>query len=167
MGPRDTGMDLHFGGHPFELDAILALPFQRVMPFFEHDAADLSEEIKVPIIAPKFAVSDAFKSDIFLQLHDLTDAFVLDLAQALWSDVLALPLHAGLLQFGRTQQAANMICSKRTLGVGRHGFLPSRCRRDLSRTLLPVSVPADREQQDADGSCGSILVSEDHSSSAD
>ena len=45
--------------------------------------------------------------------------------------VLPLPLHARLLQFCRTQQAANMISSKRALGVGRHSFLASRCQRDL------------------------------------
>ena len=71
MRPRDTRMDLHLGRYPFELDAILAVPFQRVMPLFEHDSADLSEEIEVPVIAPKLAVSDAFKADIFLQLDDL------------------------------------------------------------------------------------------------
>src|SRR5262249_20022357 len=85
---------------------------------------------EVPIIAPKFAVSNPFKADIFLQLHDFTDAFVLDLAQPLWCDVLALPLHARLLQFGRTQQAANVICSKRPLGAGRHDSPPYRRQRD-------------------------------------
>ena len=83
--------------------AILAVPFQGVTPLFEHDPADVSEKIEVPVIAPKLAVSDAFKADIFLQLDDLADAFVLDLAQTLCCDVLAFMLHAGLLQFGGTQ----------------------------------------------------------------
>ena len=84
MRPRDTCVDLYLGRHPFELDAIPTVPFQRVVALFEHDAADLGEEIEVPIVAAKLAVSDAFKADIFLDPHDLTDALVLDLVQASW-----------------------------------------------------------------------------------
>ena len=59
------------------------------MPFLELDAADLREEIEVPIVASQLAVGDAFKAGVLLQLYHLADAFVLDLAQPLRGDVLA------------------------------------------------------------------------------
>ncbi len=122
--PRQPGMDFHFRRHPFELDAVLPMPFQRIVAFLEFDAADLGEKIEMPVVATQFAVGDAFEAGVFLQLHNFADAVVLDLAQLFGGDVLAHTLHARVQQTCWTQQAADMIGPEWALCIRWHSLPP-------------------------------------------
>src|SRR5690606_27974914 len=90
----------------------------------ELHAADLRQEIEMPVFAPHLAVGDAHEPGILLHLRDLGDAFVFDLAQRFLGDVLAQRLVARLLQTRRPKQAAYVVGTKRSAECPRHGVLP-------------------------------------------
>src|SRR5258705_13308453 len=69
-------------------------------------AIELLEEVDVEVLAAEFAIGDAMKAESFLELHDVADRIVLDLAQ-LWLGYLALPELLARVQHGlRAQEAA-------------------------------------------------------------
>ena len=73
------------------------------------DAAELLEEVDVEIGAAELAVGDALEADVLLELHDLGDRLVFDLAQLLGRDVAARLLGAGFEQVLRAQEAADVV----------------------------------------------------------
>jgi hypothetical protein len=74
------------------------MPFQRIVAFLELDAANLRQEIEVPIVAAHLAISDPLEAGVLLQLRYLPNAIVLHRSQFFCRDVLARPLRARLLQ---------------------------------------------------------------------
>lgn len=75
-----SGMDLDLRRHPFEFDAVMPMPLQRHVPFFEFHAADLGQKVEMPVVPAQFAVGNALQAGIFLKLHGIADCVILDLA---------------------------------------------------------------------------------------
>ena len=76
-------------------------------------AADLLEKVGMEISAAAFAVSYRVQADLFLQLHQIDDGLVLDLADLFRRQGAALALAPGLQNLGRTQQTADLIGTER------------------------------------------------------
>jgi hypothetical protein len=72
----------------------------------------------VPEGAPELAVGDRLQAGGFLHRDGFTDVAVLDLLQLLSGDFLVLEAFPGLLQFGRAQQAADVVGAERRLVHG-------------------------------------------------
>ena len=59
--------------------------------------------------AAELAVGGGLKADVLLHLHDVADRLVLDRAQRLVVDPAVGVVLAGAQQFGRSQQAADVV----------------------------------------------------------
>ncbi len=73
------------------------------------DAAQLFEKVDVEVGAAKLAVRDALHTNVFLELHDLADGLVLDLAQLLRRDGSVGLLLAGFQQVFGAQKTTYVV----------------------------------------------------------
>ena len=73
------------------------------------DAAELLEEVDVEVGAAELAVGDALEAHVLLELHDLGDRLVFDLAQLLGRDLALGLLLARLQQVLGAQEAADVV----------------------------------------------------------
>src|SRR5204863_4232285 len=85
----------------------------------------------VEVRAAEFAVGDAVKTQVLLELHDFADRVIFDVAQRGGRDRAALVSIARVEQALRTQETADVIGAERRLRAGarhrlRHGAAP-RC----------------------------------------
>jgi hypothetical protein len=85
------------------------------------DPAQLLKEVDVEIGAAEFAVGDRLQADILLELDDLGDCLVLDLAQLGGAELALGLLVARLEQVLGAQETADMIGAERRSGALRHG----------------------------------------------
>src|SRR5215472_10575946 len=133
----ELAVDPEARGHELEI-AFLGMEARLHARRHHGDVGELLEEIEVPEGAAELAVGRALEAHVLLQLHDLSDALVLDLAERCRVDLATLLLLARVQQAPRTEQAPDMIGSERRLSAAGHkqspGYRPSR---DLS-----TGVPA-------------------------
>jgi hypothetical protein len=88
----------------------------------------------VPGSAPELAVGDSFEPQVFLLLDDFTDGVILEAAKVGRADAAIFFIFAGLQQFWRTEQAANVVGAKGwSLGLNHRIQLTQNCRRVLAR----------------------------------
>ena len=92
LGRREPNFDL--SGHDFDVD-------------------QLRQEIRVPHLTPEFSVGGHPKTHVHLHLHRVADRGVLALFQLLGRNIAACPLRASRKQSMRSQQAADMVGTKR------------------------------------------------------
>src|SRR4029079_11030986 len=104
----DDAQALRLGLHAAELDALVA--------FVEIDAVEHAEEIEVPPGPPELAVGRELEADLLLLLDDLLDLTVLDGLELGCRDRALLALGPRLLERGGTQEAADMVGTKRRFG---------------------------------------------------
>ncbi len=65
-------------------------------PFLDQDTVEFSDEVDIPQLAPILAIGDRLQAEIFLHLHDIANAAVLDRAQFGIGDLAAFAFLSGL-----------------------------------------------------------------------
>ena len=98
-----------------------ALELELALADIGLDPVERDQEVGLPRGAAVFAVGDRLQSGLLLLLDQRRDLAVLDRLELLGRDLAALALAARLLQRGGTQQAADMVGTKRRLG-SHHGL---------------------------------------------
>ena len=80
---------------------------------FRRNAAQLGEEVDVKVRAPVFTIGDAAQPELFLEFDDAADGVVLDAPQLRQVDRARAKLLARVEQDLGSQEAADMIGTKR------------------------------------------------------
>ena len=105
-------------------------------PFYRRD------EVDPPVLAAELAVGHRAQPQILLQLHDIGDGLVLHPAQLGRAHRAGFPLPARFQQFGRAQQAADVIGAEQGFrGRRAHRIFLRACRRVDSLRAAPNYVP--------------------------
>ena len=93
---------------------------------FDDESVDALDEAPPIRAAAEFAVGDDLEPGVFLQLHHIPDALVLNLCKMGVVDALGEIVLEGLPQDRRTQEAPDMVGAKwrPAFGVLDHGRLP-------------------------------------------
>src|SRR5262249_9674813 len=100
-----------------ELDALVGL--------VDLNALEPLEEVKLPPGAAELAVGGKLQAHLLLLADDFPDLFILDLLALSCADLALGALGASRLQCGASQQAADLVGTVRSNGVG-HGIPPGR-----------------------------------------
>jgi hypothetical protein len=84
-------------------------------------AVQLLEEVDVEVLAAEFSVRDPVQAEAFLELHDVADRLVLDLAKLGLGDLALAELFACVDHRLRAQEAADVVGAERRLVACGHG----------------------------------------------
>ena len=108
---------LHLVDHPHDRRRVVDIPVGLVKldrhAALLHHAVELRQEVDVEKGAAEFPVGDAAQAQVLLQVHDLADRAVLDLAQRRGRDRAAVEIIARLEQVFRPQKTADVIGTER------------------------------------------------------
>jgi hypothetical protein len=101
-------------------------------------AAELFQEVDVEVGAAELAVGDGLQPHVGLELHDLGDRAVLDLAQLGGRDLALGLLLARLQQVGRAQEAADVVGAEG--GIEAHVFCLLRVGKWTAPTVAEAPL---------------------------
>src|SRR5260221_12420326 len=137
--PGETAeLSRHAQHHRLRIDA---LKLDLALAEVGFDPGQRAEKIVVPERTAKFAIGDHLKPDIFLSLDNCRDFAVFDCLESLGGNFAILTLRARFLQGRGTQEAADMIGTKRRCCSLVHSiFFSSSPRKRTQCQMTPVST---------------------------
>ena len=113
-----------------------------VKPAWVSTPSSCSRKSMWKYVAAEFAVGDSFQAQVLLELHDVADGGVLDLAKVLLRDLALGQALAGIDDFPGAQEAADVVGAERRLGACAHASAPGSFTFSILSNSMFQSLPS-------------------------